>query len=154
MDIAAIKVFLGGLARRIKSGTPRSIPSVILLPKPLDWIQQKLWRIYWLEWALAILLLGIEKDLLVGFDIIIVPIVGGLVMTFCGNAMMGFCLSLTKLIGNVSKMPHFRIIWLTFMEVFMLTISINYAMISRFSVEKLRVSPMKMYLKKRKFKFS
>jgi len=153
VDIAAIKAFLGGLVRRIKSGIPRSIPSVILLPKPLDWIQQKLWRIYWLEWALAILLLGIEKGLLVGYEIVTVPIVGGLVMTFCGNMMIGFCLDLTKLIGNVSKMSHFRIIWRIFAETFMLIISINYMIVNRFSVEKLRVSPMTIYMKKKKWKF-
>lgn len=71
---------------------------MINFPKPLDLFQQKLWRLYWVEWIVIMFIMSINDHTLSGFEHITFPVVGGLIMTFTSKCFAIFFVGLYKAI--------------------------------------------------------
>jgi hypothetical protein len=117
----------------------------IQFPKPFDWFQQRLWRIYWIEWAAIFLIQAIVDKNLSGFDFITVPIAAGLMMTVVGKYIAKFYLGFTKLVGSIGGVGFFHVFADLLEALLMFVIGINYSLISRFSEEKLPENPLDKY---------
>ena len=121
---------------------------MINFPKPLDWFQQKLWRLYWVEWTAIFFIQAIVDKNLSGFDFITIPIAAGLMMTFVGKYFAKFFIGLYK---AISLLPGLGIIhfFAEILELLLMTVvGTNYKIISIFSEEKLEMNPLGKYAKK------
>lgn len=122
---------------------------MIQFPKPFDWFQQKLWRIYWIEWAIIIILYrAVTRDRLIGYDFIYTPIIGGLIMVFLGKYIAKFYFELARLAAKITGAGFFHSIAELFETLMWIVIDINYRIISRFSEEKLPINPADKFFQK------
>lgn len=110
---------------------------MIQFPKPLDWFQQRLWRVYWIEWAAIFYIQAIVDKNLSGFDFFTVPIAAGLMMTALGKYITKFYLGFTRLLGSICGVGFFHVFADLHEVLLLFVIGINYSLISRFSEEKL-----------------
>jgi hypothetical protein len=125
---------------------------MIQFPKPLDWFQQRLWRIYWIEWTVIFFIQAIVDKNLSGFEFITIPILSGLMMTFIGIYIAKFFFGFAKLLGTIGGVGFFHMIADLFEGLLMLVIGINYSLISNFSEEKLQENPLAKYAGKKGWK--
>ncbi len=121
---------------------------MIQFPKPFDWFQKRLWRIYWIEWTAIFYIQAISDNNLSGLNFITVPIAAGLMMTVVGKYIFIFCLGVPRLLGGVSGVRLFQFS-VDFIEaLLMVVIGINYSLISSFSEENPPENPLEKYLEK------
>lgn len=134
---------------------------MIPFPKPFDWFQQKLWRLYWIEWYIVFCIF-IFKDQLQyshyeGFSffsqllytfIIIAPI-DALIIVFVGKYLVKALFGFTSFMFSMAGAKGFIHTMLEILETLMwIVIDINYNIISRFSLEKLSISPSDKFAQK------
>lgn len=115
---------------------------MIQFPKPFDWFQKRLWRIYWIEWTAIFYFQAITDNNLSGLNYITVPIAAGPMMTVVGKYIFIFFLGVPRLLGSISGVRLFQFS-VDFIEaLLMVVIGINYSLISNFSEEKLPENPL------------
>lgn len=125
---------------------------MIQFPKPFDWFQKRLWRIYWIEWTAIFYFQAITDNNLSGLNFITVPIAAGLMMTIVGKYTAKFCLGIVRMLDNVGNGGLFHIFTDLIEGLLMIMIGINYSLISMFSEEKLPENPLDTYMEKMEWK--
>ena len=125
---------------------------MIQFPKPLDWFQRKLWRLYWIEWIIVFYLFMLKDQLIyhnIGLSDFAVAPLSALMMVFIGKYLVKFLFGITLFMSSIVGAKGFFHTVIDLLEsLIWIIIDINYRLISGFSEEKLSIDPADNYMTK------